>query len=78
MSSETPKHAWFSKEQFDVICQPSMCPKPWIYYKMQNGKTVQVTCVSKDKKHGCKFEDMKYLGLVTEFVRSYEHEQAFT
>jgi hypothetical protein len=61
MAEQVEMHGWFSKEQ-----QKST---GLLEYKTSNGATVEVTCVTKTKKHGMGFKDMQYRGLVAKYVR---------
>ena len=64
----------FSKKQFDK-CLDDKClddrDSPYIYYKAEDGRIVQVTEVFNSNKKS-KFNDAVYLGRLVEFIGSYK------
>ena len=64
----------FSKKQFDN-CLDDKClddrDLPYIYYKTEDGRIVQVTEVFNSNKKS-KFNDAVYLGRLVEFIGSYK------
>lgn len=72
-------HAWFSQKQFNNInnlrySRDSRKPKrPYIYYRNQEGKIIQITEVNHtSNQYLSKFDDYVYLGVVTNFYKSSE------
>ena len=65
------KHAWFSEKQIQSM-KMNNDKKRGIYkiYLTENGKEVYASMVSDTMEHGCKFDDITYLGKVSKFVRS--------
>ena len=69
----------FSKKQFDNClddkCLDDKClddrDLPYIYYKTEDGRIVQVTEVFNSNKKS-KFNDAVYLGRLVEFIGSYK------
>jgi hypothetical protein len=54
------KHAWYSARQGRLM--------GIVLYKNAQGETVEATIVSRTMDHGCKWDDMVYLGEVVEYV----------
>ena len=72
-------HAWFSQKQFNNIndlSYPSDSGKtkrPYIYYRNQEGKIIQITEVNHtSNQYPSNFDDPVYLGVVTRFYKSSE------
>lgn len=59
-------HAWFSQKQFDKLFLGKPGLKKHIYYQDEEGKWVHVTEVTESKKNNTFFDDMVYLGIVTQ------------
>jgi|TARA_B100001093_G_C26090176_1_gene702425 hypothetical protein len=59
----------FSKKQFDNCLDDR--DSPYIYYKTEDGRIVQVTEVFNSNKKS-KFNDAVYLGRLVEFIGSYK------
>ena len=68
------KHGWISLEQAKIMKKGIHINKsyggPYKIYLNQKGEEVMVTTVSNTKDHGCRFSDMTYVGIVTEYLRS--------
>lgn len=72
-------HAWFSQKQFNNINNLSYsshsgkAKRPYIYYRDQEGKIIQITEVSyTSNQYLSRFDDAVYLGVVTNFYKSSE------
>ena len=66
-------HAWFSKKQFRNCKDSEKNPKPYIYYRDQEGRIVQVTEVNHtSNQYPSRFDDAVYLGVVTNFYKVSE------
>ena len=65
------KHAWFSEKQIQSMKMNKVRQKKGVYkiYLTENGKEVYASMVSDTMEHGCKFDDITYLGKVSKFVR---------
>ena len=68
-------HGWFSIKQLHIISQRECSDsksysKPIKVYKNKDGKEVYVTMVTETLDHCCKFDDMKYMGEVFDFIKS--------
>jgi len=69
-SNENVEYAWYSQQQFDHINNSERSydgkTSPYIYYKLTNGKTVQVTeIMNNDNKSN--FDDAVCLGIIESF-----------
>ena len=64
-------HAWFSDKQARLLQECGITQKHGVYkvYAKEDGKEVRATMVTETKQHGCRFDDMKYLGQVDKFLR---------
>mgnify|MGYP001303682141 FL=1 len=64
-------YAWFSQKQIESIKRNKEMHKHGIYkvYLTEERKEVRASMVSNTKEHGCKFDDIKYLGMVEKFLR---------
>lgn len=60
----------FSKKQFDYKCLDDR-DSPYIYYKEEDGRIVQVTEVFNSNQKS-KFNDAVYVGRLVEFIGSYK------
>jgi hypothetical protein len=54
-------HAWYSEEM-------AKRTGTWIY-RHEDGREVEITCITINQDHGTKWDDMAYLGIVTESIR---------
>ena len=65
------KHGWYSEKQ--ATCIEGMTEsraKPYKVYWDVNKEDVVVTMVSEKNHHEASFDDMKYRGIVYEYIRS--------
>lgn len=63
-----PQYAFFSQKQFKNSSETDEDnKKPYIYYKLKNGKTVQITEIS--SKNQITFDDAICLGEVDKFYK---------
>lgn len=64
-------HAWFSKKQIETMKLNNDIHKQGAYkiYATEEGKEVRASMVSDTMEHGCRFDDINYLGKVNHFVR---------
>jgi hypothetical protein len=53
-------HGWFSIKQSKI--------GGTVWYKTPDGGRVECTCVTSDKSHGTKWDDIAYVGEVTEYI----------
>ena len=71
-------HGWYSKKQLYVLkCLNDSKPKeerthPIKRYNTPTGEIVKVTMVSQTLDHQATFDDIKYIGEVTEYI-NYGH-----
>tara|TARA_A100001015_G_scaffold13916_1_gene16237 strand:- start:1340 stop:1573 length:234 start_codon:yes stop_codon:yes gene_type:complete len=77
MADIKEKHGWISEKQASIMKNCISINKkydgPYKIFLNENGEEVRVTTVSENKDdHGCKFSDMTYVGIVTQYLRS-EH-----
>lgn len=63
-------YAYYSEKQFKTISRNAV-PRPYLYYKLENGSIVQVTEVRSTKNESL-FDDAKFVGMVTEFYKASE------
>ena len=73
-------HAWYSKKQFDNKLDTfnrndKECNFPYIYYKLKSGNIVQITEVTREKKHH--FDDAHYLGEIEAYYTCSKTHQKF-
>ena len=62
-------HAWYSAKQFKVLKDCDNIKNPYLYYKTEQGKIIEVTMISNTMEHNCRFDDMDYLGKVESFYK---------
>tara|TARA_A100001015_G_scaffold321624_1_gene453515 strand:- start:2018 stop:2257 length:240 start_codon:yes stop_codon:yes gene_type:complete len=71
MMEET--HGWYSEKQLEILIQSTdnkRTNRPYIYYLDQNNKIVQVTEVTYSSDNTSKFDDVKYVGVLSKFHSS--------
>jgi len=56
-------HGWYSAKQKKLIQKE-------IYYYNMKDKIVAVTTVANSMDHGCKFDDMVYMGTLKKFYKT--------
>ena len=62
-------HAWYSAKQFKVLKDSDNMKNPYLYYKTEQCKIIEVTMISNTLEHNCGFDDMDYLGKVESFYK---------
>lgn len=62
---EKEYHGWYSEKQRDVA-------KKGFAYLTPDGTQIEVSCVTRSNvDHGTLFDDIRYMGKVTKFVRTH-------
>ena len=65
MDTKKVKHGWYSDKQL------KWTGKLFIYKDLK-GNQVELTMVSNTLEHGCKYDDITYVGKVKDFVRKID------
>lgn len=65
MDTNKVKHGWYSDKQLK-------CTGKLFIYKDLKGNQVKLTMVSNTLEHGCKYDDITYVGEVKDFVRKID------
>ena len=60
-------HGWYSVTQKNYIQKD-------IYYYNMNDEVVQVTVVANSMDHGCRYDDMVYMGRLKKFFKTIKYK----